>query len=297
MLGNDIELSEDNYPPGAANDSNAPYNQDDNGYESSPDDTFQHIGSIENGEHCIAFFEDGDGKKYASFYVKGVSKFESSVTKAEEIANEVNRQKNEGSLKVDQDDVDGGNELTTIGPNVISYIKEYYVNDGNYEQIKQYIGNMEETTTAGGVGGSYEAPLGSSPIKKHGGMEEVTDTSSSGQYSTPKIWAKNPKLSRFSKDPVYPGGKIVAENGDQMQRYVLNLGEVYIIASDDKDARNEAKKLIKLINSNFPEADAQLSEPQLKQKTFEMYETVAKQTGRSVNEVRELIEKSGLNLK
>ena len=45
--------------------------------------------------------------------------------------------------------------------------------------------------------------------KQKGEMEEATTASSSGQYSTPQIWAKNAKNWRGAAKPQWPGGKFV----------------------------------------------------------------------------------------
>tara|TARA_R110000824_G_scaffold179053_1_gene359068 strand:- start:4969 stop:5577 length:609 start_codon:yes stop_codon:yes gene_type:complete len=44
---------------------------------------------------------------------------------------------------------------------------------------------------------------------QQGEMEEATTASSSGQYSTPQIWAKNEKNWRGAAKPQWPGGKFV----------------------------------------------------------------------------------------
>jgi hypothetical protein len=83
---------------------------------------------------------------------------------------------------------------------------------------------LEETTTTGGVGGSFEAPMsGSGPQRKfknypddelnEENIDETTSTGdASGAYVQPKIWAKDPNNSRFSNDPMYPDGKIIKKN-------------------------------------------------------------------------------------
>jgi hypothetical protein len=84
--------------------------------------------------------------------------------------------------------------------------------------------DLEETTTAGGVGGSFETPMrGASPQNKfknypddelnEDNIDETTSTGdASGAYVQPKIWAKDPNNSRFSNDPMYPEGKIIKKN-------------------------------------------------------------------------------------
>ena len=79
---------------------------------------------------------------------------------------------------------------------------------------------IEETTTAGGVGGSYEAPMGhQGPIKrdlaphKELNEEELDETTMSGaatgSYEQPQMWAKDKKNWRNGNQTMYPNGKIV----------------------------------------------------------------------------------------
>jgi hypothetical protein len=91
---------------------------------------------------------------------------------------------------------------------------------------------LEETTTAGGVGGSYVAPMGhQGPIKrdlaphKELNEEDLDETtmsgSATGSYEQPQIWAKDKKNWRHGKDTMYPDGKIV-ENQKGVNKSNMN---------------------------------------------------------------------------
>lgn len=102
-----------------------------------------------------------------------------------------------------------------------------YIDDNNSDKINELSNlniklskilskknkELEETTTAGGVGGSYVGPL-DKPISKINDVEEVnetTDYASVGnfQYVTPKFKAKDDKNWKGKYRKMWKGGKFV----------------------------------------------------------------------------------------
>jgi len=90
---------------------------------------------------------------------------------------------------------------------IVSKIKKEFVD--LYNSSIKNSDNTDETTSSGSVGGGFEAPMGGIVRKSLQGVDEVTDSSSSGQYTQPKIWAKNKNNWRGNKK-MYPGGKFVS---------------------------------------------------------------------------------------
>jgi len=268
MLGNDMEMSED-YPVGASDDPNAPYNQDDNRGNPKGDEIFSLLKEIDDRSGYTLLFLTDNQQTFVTIYNDKSTMYEDycgAGTHSGCVLEKLNYLASNDQLEVGECGYDcGSHYIHDLNEDMKNYIMEYHAND---EYVRAELGKIftvGESTMAAGSSGAFEAPMGSQPIKKNLPSSELNEDDidestvsgdATGAYVTPKIWAKNPKLSRFSNDPMYPEGEIVAENGEKFKRYVLNLGEVYIIARDDAEAKTESKKLINLINAKFPEADA-----------------------------------------
>lgn len=85
-------------------------------------------------------------------------------------------------------------------------------------------------------------------------LDEVTDSSSSGQYSQPAIWAKDPNNARFSHKPMYPKGKIVKVTESFIYNQIskkLNksVEQVKQIVKEQKLQLKQLPKLFKLVEN------------------------------------------------
>jgi hypothetical protein len=318
-LGDDIEneydMLESGYPDGAQDDPFAPYNQEDNGLPSPSSEYFKMVDEVFDGnKHNLLFITD-DESQFVVIYSDRSSEFEefcSGHINVDCVLNKINYLAERDELEIGECGYDCGSHIIhDLTQEMKDYIMEYHANDETIKQKLMQMFSLGETTMAAGSSGAFEGPLSSEgPIKKtihpSDELDETTMSGdSTGAYVTPKIWAKNPKLSRFSKDPMYPEGEIVSENGESFKRYVLNLGEVYIIAKDDADASKQSKELIKLINERFPEADANAEslhqkagsvgdKPREVKSDESIYEAVAQKTGKTIAEVKEII-KNNIN--
>jgi hypothetical protein len=313
-LGTDIEMTENgNYPPGASDDPFAPYNREDEPEKPMIDSHFNLIKEVYDGEGSFLYFLGDMDDKYVVIVSKNSATFEDECghgVDADCVISKLTRMDSNGELEIGDCGYDCGSHLIhRLTEEMKGYIMEYHATNEEARRELQEVMMVEETTTTGASSGSFEAPLGgSSPIKRkmhpsdelnEEPIDEVTDSSSSGAYEQPKIWAKDPKLSRFSNDPMYPEGEIV-EGEEKVQRYVLNLGEVYVYGKNDQEAKAEAKSLIKLINSHFNEADANPKSLHKqgnlgsgeKAKEVDLFERVAKKTGKTVAEVKQIIKKN-----
>jgi len=92
-------------------------------------------------------------------------------------------------------------------------------------------------------------------------MGEATTSSSAGAYVTPRFWAKNKKNRRFAKKRLMPGAKYVRVKDKCKKFPYCNQGDLSALEIWEKEIMRESAK------------------------------NVAKKTGKSESEVREMIEK------
>lgn len=301
FLGTDMELEEDGgYPEGASDDPNAPFNREEHRNPKANAEHFEFVDEVNDGEaHRLLFLKDGEAT-YVVIYTQSSSMFEefcSAHTNMTCIMENLNYLSENNQLEIGDCGYDCGSHMIHIlNDEMKDYIMEYHARGEGLREKYANIFGLNETTTAGASSGAFEAPLGADPIKRTNfpsdELDEVTATgTSSGAYETPKIWAKDPKLSRFSKKPMYPTGTIVEDQGEKVVKYVLNLGEVYVLGKDDAEAKKEANAIVKLINKHFGEAWASAKSLHQKDREVDIYENVAKQTGKTIAEVKEIIKK------
>lgn len=234
FLGNDMELEENgNLPPGAEHDSNAPWNKEDR-VNPQAGEHFDVIDEItDNSGYNLLFLKDELGK-YVVIYKTSSVYFEDFCGPHAEmgcVLEKLNHQ-----VEVGEIDEDVLEELT---PEMVEFILDMHVSDSDEltQKVRQIAGLNEVTTTASS--GAFEGPFGDGPIKKkiHPSdglneseegeeIDEATDTSSSGSYEQPQIWAKDPKNSRFSHDPMYPDGTIVERVAKQTGRTIEEVREI-----------------------------------------------------------------------
>jgi hypothetical protein len=243
-LGDDIEMEESNYPAGADNDPNAPWNQED-----SPEPHFDGVGEfneagvVRSGEYFLLFSKDSSGQLYfTEFSAQSTGWVEycgNGGPNPECVLNQINAKFEEGQIDLEEDiDI-----IHRVDESVMEYIESYYGNDGEaMQQVQAIIGGMTETTTAGSVGGSYEAPMGAeSPIKRNFNEElneeDLDETTMSGaatgSYEQPKIWAKNDANWRHGKETMYPNGEIVEDEDCDCDKPV----------NESKNSLNEALQI------------------------------------------------------
>lgn len=273
FLGGDMELSED-YPEGASDDPTAPYNQDHHEYPTSDNEDFKYVKEIFDGQnHTLLFLNDGESD-FVVIYTKQSSEFEEfcgTQTNADCVIHMINTLASNDNLEIGECGYDCGSHIIhDLDEEMKSYIMEYHADDMGVRKEFMKLFNLGESTMAAGSSGAFEGPLNGSnagPIKKtiypsdelnEDEIDETTTTgASSGAYVQPKIWAKDPKNSRFSKDTMYPGGEIVAEgDGEQQKRYAVEFkGEAYVFAGDDKKAKRLAQALVKHIENGIEGTD------------------------------------------
>ena len=145
-----------------------------------------------------------------------------------------------------------GKDLCLIDDALKAELIGLYNKDKNLVTV---LGGVSESTTAASSG-SFSAPLGtgSSDVIKRDIVDETTDSSSSGQYSQPAIWAKDPNNARFSHTPAIKGGKIVKVSENFIYNQIskkLNksVDEVKKIIKEQNIPLNKLPKLFKLVEN------------------------------------------------
>ena len=119
-------------------------------------------------------------------------------------------------------------------------------------------------------------------------VDEETTASSSGQYGTPKMWAKSKKDMKFGKKPMYPNGKIVENKGKTAYpngKFVefddcVKPGHSDV-AENGGCSTGAIDNVVKTIDGNGSVVS----------KT-DIYSEVAKKTGKTIEEVKSIIEKN-----
>lgn len=171
---------DDNLPAGAANDPNAPWNQEDP-EEEEPIENETPFDLITYND-SIAILKKYKEPLFFVFDIEGESKYWSGESD-DDIIRHMNELYNDGMLL---------DYMEPLDLEKISYIEGNYPLNNYFkvrlDKIKQILMNnnndVEENTTTGSVGGSYV---------------------------TPKIWAKSKKDMKFANDPMYDKGKIVED--------------------------------------------------------------------------------------
>lgn len=131
-------------------------------------------------------------------------------------------------------------------------------------------------------------------LKPKSELDEVTTASSSGSYVQPKIWAKDKENMRFGKKPMYPQGKIVkskvTESDDNKTKTAYPRGEFVKLdnctkLNNNKKAQNGGCSTGSVDNviTTQQTSDSIISDDSL-------YSEVAKKTGRSLAEVKKIIQ-------
>lgn len=229
------------YPAGAENDPNAPWNQNDyDDYDEDPEVEYKTANKIifepiffeglaqddiTLFKHNEKLFVYGGGNRDGE-ELEEYCNTNQDIT-VDCISNFVNDSYAHGKFKVGtySDGYLHNNVLTVVDNNVKNDLLKYY---GDSEKLSQILGGIEETTTTGSVGGSYV---------------------------TPKIWAKSPSDMKFGKTPMIKGGKILKEplsevDKVKMERFVAEM-DMYIFAEDKEHAIVEANNIAKLVNKKF----------------------------------------------
>lgn len=255
MLGNDIE--ESGYPDGASDDPNAPYNRDDRGPRKAEHDFFQHLDDVRDGEYTLLFMRGEDGGLYVTIFSPKSTHFQEYCGGGDVsiycVMEQLNAQVESGEL-----DIQSSELVEFVDDNMKEYIDAYHCDNPEVAQkIHSIINGMAETTTAGSVGGSFEAPMGGqSPLKRNFNLEsteeDLDETTMSGDatgsYVQPQIWAKDKKNWRHGSKTMYPNGTIVNEalqlRRTKVQDNQGNEISALAVVSDQqgKDGRNETFK-------------------------------------------------------
>lgn len=214
------KLEEDNFPPGVnPGTQGAPWNDEEQGRE----DVYEAFQILKNfGDFTILV--DESGRKY---YLDNAN-FRHDIMDEDELSYQINLAVENGELKVDTDG------QTLFQSDTISYLTPQNIQRLNSEadnpELEALLGDLQETTTTGSVGGSYE---------------------------TPKIWAKDPNNSRFGKTPMIKGGKMVKKRGKlseiekiSAERYVVEM-DMYLSGKDEQDVRLQIVEIENFINKRY----------------------------------------------
>ena len=177
--------------------------------------------------------------------------------------------------------------------------------DGTYQKISKttahYKGSDDKLRNCGVckhfnenkcelVKGTVDKQFVCDGFEKLSNSNESTTSGSSGQYSTPKIWAKSKGDWRYGNKPVYPNGKMVENLRIKLtpEQYQLlkenNLSDGGIVKIDDCTKLNNNKVAQ---NGGCGEGDDGVV-------TVEnIYAETARITGKSIDEVKRIIEYMG----
>lgn len=304
-----VDTNESNYPAGTENDPNAPWNQEDCQTD-FPSKTDKFKGLYMNRE--IALLNSDDGP-----YMFDYSNFErddlpnpNCELDVEDVAIFVSRNYKDSSvIKVGgslEDYLKGRADLIKLSEDVKQWLRDTYTKDKKFVDM---VDKLMETTTAASSG-QFTGLFGGNPDKKRnianpdytpakkleivndeeellGGkgddvIEEVTaagsptgdpSSTTTGQYVQPRIWAKDKKNWGPSKKTQYPSGEMV--KFDSCTK--LNNNKK---AQGGGCSQGAVDKVVK----TFKTKDSVIS------KNKSIYEQVAAKTGRSVEEVKNLIE-------
>jgi len=240
-----------NYPAGTENDPNSPWNQDSSDVEvSNAEPIFK--GLIMNKE--IAILQSKDGLfvfDYDNIPREQLPNPQYHLN-VDDIADYVNQNIGSISSGVGADDfLHNQKDLVKIDDSLKAALIKLY---GKSRELIKYLGTVTNSadttgvaeTTGAASSGAFTGALGGTPNQEEQPIAEMTSTagspqsSPSGQYTQPAIWAKNKANWRGAAKTQHPDGKMV-----------------------------------NVKNSVASEA---------------MYETIAKKTGKSVAEVKKIIE-------
>jgi hypothetical protein len=195
----------------------------------------------------------------------------------------------------------GEAQLIKVDDNLKELLASLYSKDNKLINILQSLSEMTSSSSSG----AFVGPMGDASAKKNitrgytpatqinkiindedkiygekieeDTLEEMTTAVSSGSYVQPAIWAKDDANWAASKRTQYPGGEMV--KFDPCTRLNNNKG-----AQSGKCSQGAVDKVVK----TYKTKDSVISKS--------MYETIAKKTGRSIDDVKNIIE-SRLNNK
>jgi hypothetical protein len=185
-------------------------------------------------------------------------------------------------------DFNRGINLVKIDEELKEELRKLYEKD---EEFINILNRLEEMTSTGSVGGQFTGPLGAAgkpnispdykPAKQieiindedeiYGKSIEETDSTSSGQYTGVKVWAKNKANWAAAHRTQYPEGEMV--DFDPCTKLNNNKS-----AQSGKCSQGAVDKVVKTHKTK----DSVISKG--------MYETIAKKTGRSIEDVKRIIE-------
>lgn len=297
-LGDDIELEEDNYPAGAANDSNAPWNQKEPTM-SSPNQPQsiefeviffdgEHAFLVKDGKKYVYHVDSAERDDYADYaeregetdydedgpYMSYSGDFEIDGEVIERFIND-----NLGNLSFGKglDDYEAGMDVVEIDRELrydLTDLIKYAKDKEGFIAALAPIGGMEETTTAGSVGGQFTTKMGTGnlPIGKAMGsnvedeMQKLDEEgiANSGQYATPGF-----QSSEFFGNKGKKGKAPVNKN--EPPKFVKGGKKV-----KPKDKCKE-----------FPYCNAGPDAIEIGES--ELYEAISKETGKSIDEVKGIV--------
>lgn len=275
MPEKEVEMDENyNTPAGAENDPNAPWNQDDNNEQ-----------FIDNHTDFGLFVYNVDTAIFRRFKTNEFYLLDLDEHHIDHEGPEMEEQ--DINIFLNDNEAELGQYLIPLNTELVDELQQMYTLNSFFrqklEQVKAIMNGVSETSAAGGSSGAFSAPLGQ-PVKRP--IQTVAETTVAGagnfQYDTPGLvgvsrdgkFSKNNAKTKAEKTPQWSGGSFV----EQPECSKLN---------NNKDAQNggcnSGASSLKTKSSKGSINAPSLSENKI-------YEEIAKQTGKTVEDVKRIIE-------
>ncbi len=283
LMNKEVDEEGSNYPAGTENNPNSPWNQQ--GPELDKPSTAPRMFSpIAMGKE-IAILKAPSGM-YAFDYVD-IDRNEFPNTEYELDIDDIADYVNANLAKISKGDgIDGfnaGAQLVKIDEVLKNELIDLYSYDKNFISALSRLAEMTSSASSGAFTGPLSGP--SKPVAKgltpsedivdEDTIEETTTTASSGSYVQPQIWAKDKKNWKGAAATQYPNGEMV----DIGSCTKLNNNKAAQKGKCSTGAIDSVVKTHKTKNS--------VISPSLSENTI--YETIAKKTGRTVEEIKTII--------
>lgn len=326
-LGDDLEIVEAGdgaYPTGSDNDPMAPWNRNDDEYEGDEETQFLEPEKIvlpliyynpnEDGVSVFkhndtllvfvsAYFDGSELEQYGNFPSPKRNE-EAANDEARIIQNFINDALLKGKIKPKKynDKFYETNYLTIVDDNVKAFCQKVYHDDA---KLMNVLGGVSETTTAGSVGGAYVTPkmwanspsdmkFGKSPMYRQGKIVEDGNGSSS-RFAVEMdlyVFAENEKQATAQLAQIIKllDRKLPDSRARVMKMKAMPFGAVG--ESVERKGQVEFDDCTKLNNNKEAQnggCSVGAVDGVVKVKE-ELYAEVAKKTGRTVSEIKTIIE-------
>lgn len=278
-----INTEESNYPAGTENDPNSPWNQQGPKLD-KPTIAPKMFKPVEMGKE-IAILNASSGMYIFDYADIDRNEFPNTSYELtiDDIADYVNANLAHLSKGDGLDGFNAGAQLVLIDEPLKNELIDLYSYDKKFVSA---LSRLEEMTSAASSG-AFTGPLsggksvekGLTPSEELMGedetIEETTTTASSGSYVQPQIWAKNKANWKAGASTQYPNGEMV--NFDSCTKLNNNKS-----AQKGKCSTGAINNVVKTHKTSKSVISPSLSENAI-------YETIAKKTGRKIEEIKTII--------